>query len=525
MKYFVPAWQNKFDDWAYAIHKIEFDDAISNLRIQLRNGEPCGVIVADYIPQLAAQLDSEGVFPQTIWSAFDLIQGVESPMTRRIVDLDDFTWPAGTWFEYDPFRIVPYLDEQKIAQIIFNARGQILRIERFKDEWHFQDLVMDSRGWISCLKDYDQDSQLAEVTFLDPDGTWRIKENAKDGQITVNPLFETDFEQLKYPNRQALIDECLAKIVDQHLDPAVDQIIMTAADQQQIDPALFDDFAVAMTISRWHDFNAFLSRSLPWSKYRLITDSPRVDEQVHQMLGDELETLMLPIFASQFHLGHSRELLEQKIVLVVNDDDQTWLLPTLKQIVERIDPARDHETLQLISYDDQKLNHAKEILRELIEADHPMILLDPSEDELKANQDLQNANLAPELADLEADNQPIPVYTRRIGMPGDVLPILDEARILVDLDPAPDDFLQMAAISIGIPQINRVQTDLVEDHQNGLVIQTPADLDAALEYYLQNMKHWNQALVSAVAKINQYSDEMIIAAWQNLWGKEANNND
>lgn len=156
MKYFVPAWQNELDDWAHAVDRLKFDDAINNLKIFMRNDAQCGVIVSEYVPQLTAQLNEAGLAPEKLLTVFDLVQGVTDPRARQVLDLPDFNWPRGTWFEYDPFRVVAYCDDQKLAQVIFNARGQILRIERFEHDKHFQDLVMDSRGWLSCLQNYDE---------------------------------------------------------------------------------------------------------------------------------------------------------------------------------------------------------------------------------------------------------------------------------------------------------------------------------------------------------------------------------
>lgn len=515
MKYFVPAWQNELDDWAFAVDHLKFDDAINNLKIFMRNDAQCGAIVSEYVPQLTAQLNEAGLAPEKLLTVFDLVQGVTNPQSRQVLDLPDFNWPRGTWFEYNPFCVVAYCDDQKIAQVIFNARGQILRIERFEHGRRFQDLIMDSRGWVSCLHNYDEQAQLIERLFLNPAGSWRVKERIADGRVFVNPWFAKDFNKAEYQNRQALIDDFLPQLIKQNLDVKQDEIIFTAADQQRAKLSFFNGFETAVVISRWHTFADFLPRLGDFTG-QLVTDSAAVDARVHELLGDDCETLLLPIFSAQFHLGHSQEQLEQTILLVVNDLTSAELRDVLARLLARLDQARFNENLKLVSYDDDLLSHAEEIIKEFAQDCYPLVMLNPTPEQLKPNADVQDADLTSDMEDLQTA-QPIPINTKRITRPKDLLTILDTTRVLVDLSAAPDDFIQMAAVSVGVPQINRTASELVTHQQNGLRIKQLSQLDQALDYYLGSMKHWNEALVSSVALINRYSDEMIMNAWQNLW--------
>lgn len=247
-----------------------------------------------------------------------------------------------------------------------------------------------------------------------------------------------------------------------------------------------------------------------------MTDSAAVDARVHELLGNERETLLLPIFSAQFHLGHSQEQLEQTILLVVNDLTPAELRAVLSRLLARIDQAQFNENLKLVGYDDDQLSRAEELIKELVQEHYPLIMINPTPEQLKPNEDLQDADLTPDMEELSAA-QPIPIYTKRIAQPKDLLTMLDSTRVLVDLSMAPDDFIQMAAVSVGVPQINRTASELVTHQQNGLQIKQISQLDQALDYYLSSMKHWNEALVGSVAMINRYSDEMIMNAWQNLW--------
>lgn len=99
----------------------------------------------------------------------------------------------------------------------------------------------------------------------------------------------------------------------------------------------------------------------------------------------------------------------------------------------------------------------------------------------------------------------------------DLLQLLDQVRVVVDLGNNPDSYVQMASISVGLPQINLIKTDLVRDHENGLLLANVADLTVALQFYLGSMENWNRARVDAVQQINNYSGKRILHNWQLLW--------
>ncbi|MDT3991831.1 accessory Sec system glycosyltransferase Asp1, partial [Staphylococcus aureus] len=74
----------------------------------------------------------------------------------------------------------------------------------------------------------------------------------------------------------------------------------------------------------------------------------------------------------------------------------------------------------------------------------------------------------------------------------------------------PDLYLQISAISAGIPQINGQQTDYVSDYDNGRIINTVDELDDALNYYLFYLKNWNYAYAYSLKLIDAYASKNII---------------
>lgn len=78
----------------------------------------------------------------------------------------------------------------------------------------------------------------------------------------------------------------------------------------------------------------------------IVTDSEAADRHVHKIMGDQIETNLLPTFASQFSLGHSDEYTTQTILLFVSE--QTTMLNLRKglaQLMEMVDQNQNSERL------------------------------------------------------------------------------------------------------------------------------------------------------------------------------------
>lgn len=71
----------------------------------------------------------------------------------------------------------------------------------------------------------------------------------------------------------------------------------------------------------------------------------------------------------------------------------------------------------------------------------------------------------------------------------DLMKELSQLRVIVDLNQEPDLYLQISSISAGVPQINRRETDYVDDKLNGLIIDNIQQLRVALNYFINNLKN------------------------------------
>lgn len=352
MKYFVPSWHLGIGDWASTQQNITFDDAIGNMRIMNHADENYGLIIGDYKPQLITQLNAEGVAPTDTLAAFDWIQDTALQDNSRIVDIQDFNWPKGTYFEYGPFSVDAICNDEHIARLLFNNIGQILRIERWQNGCHQEDIIMDTRGFVSSIQTFDKQNQLQKTIFFNLHGDWRVIEDAKTGRCHINSRYQGDFTQSDYASRHDLINEAIASLIQKRLDKDSDQIVLTADDQQIIDLKQFNGFKTIIQASQWHANDRFWAPMNGRTDLTIVTDSEAADRHVHKIMGDQIETNLLPTFASQFSLGHSDEYTTQTILLFVSE--QTTMLNLRKglaQLMKMVDQNQNSERLQIVACD------------------------------------------------------------------------------------------------------------------------------------------------------------------------------
>ena len=116
-------------------------------------------------------------------------------------------------------------------------------------------------------------------------------------------------------------------------------------------------------------------------------------------------------------------------------------------------------------------------------------------------------NLDPE------DSVPILFYAEQCVDELSVSKCMREQRVLLDLRKVPELYLQITAISIGIPQIVRTRTEFVEHGRNGFVLKQIKNLPKVLNYYLDGMSGWNQARVCSYELVREYTTEQLLDKW------------
>ena len=104
----------------------------------------------------------------------------------------------------------------------------------------------------------------------------------------------------------------------------------------------------------------------------------------------------------------------------------------------------------------------------------------------------------------------------------EMIKTLEYVRLIVDLNPQPHLYTQIAGISAGIPQVNQVETVYVDHLKNGYLLSTITEFKKAAHYYLDTLKEWNQSLIYSIDKIKEHTGEKFVEKLDQ-WIEESTN--
>ena len=211
---------------------------------------------------------------------------------------------------------------------------------------------------------------------------------------------------------------------------------------------------------------------------------------------------VLPLFQSQFKLGHSQRITEQRVAVFAEHMTDQELMAVLGKLYPRLMKDPSATALYLFSYSNDQAGMISRVFAQFRKKHDGEFILSVNEIDPGENQ-------------LEEDELPplLKIKQQRLVSNADVLTALDKIRLLI-MWGQPDEFMSMAAVSVGIPILQNVASSELEDHHNGLLCHNWTELAAGVSYYLDNLKNWNMSLVYNVQLLNKYSEANLLKRWQ-----------
>lgn len=506
MLYFVPSWHQLLGDWAFQHGELSFDDAVNQMRVFQESHKKIGIIVTEYQPQIASKLNELALLPNQFISVFDYLQGI-SHLSGHTLDVNSFAWPAEVRFDYTPFRIQVDNQGTLYATISFDPYGRILAIDYYPDQHLRRRLLMDSRGFVSREEQY-QDNRPVKFTYFDEEGNWRFCHDQQTDEVRVNPEFPIDQQPLHFDHLRSLINSVLTKNLLSRLSDQ-DQLIITIDDNNQMDPRIFENYSPIYSVSRWHAATAKVQEISSLPNLRVVSDSQRTANNLLKQAN--ITSTVIPLFKSHFKLGHSQRIVEQRIGVFSDQLTAEQLDHLLEIIYQRLINPENKEELHFLSYSGAGIQAARQAILRLQDRHPNEFILPNHENERRVVEEDQ-------LLD-DSDLPILKIEEHQLTDLNRVAKIFDKLRILVDWRADPDEFLEMVAVNTGIPQLQRVVSDRVVDHQNGLICHNYQELADGLSFYLDSLKNWNQSLANDVQILNRYSDEYLLAKWRNVLEK------
>lgn len=522
MFWFIPAWYANNDwkeneqPWYSPRRQSEVDDTVKQIQLFDRKSDiEQMTILLSHAPNYRHFLHRQGLLHSRYWSCFDAIQEI-TVKRPAILSFHDLSWPEGMEFIYSPFAVVAMLDGKKYAQIEFGEDGNMFQLDMYRDDRLVRRNLYDDRGFLSLTCVY-RDGQMAYEQYLNEAGIWKICRYA-DGHVDVNP--KEDHYLLKYNNRketrtylhssyenmETLIREVLSAYVQHISANDIFCIAMHPLHSALLASVLKKRNKIASFFNkRCNLLEDFSSLTLASSCERLIVNSRDVITQagLTAVHGGIIATVITP-FDSRMDFGKSLQMKEQNILISADrleDVAFEQLVISVMPYLEQNESARINLFTRSAYYGVE--DHLLEKVREIL-AKHGF---DP---EVARKADGKQAE------NLLDEQKPVLFTVRKCVDELSVNKCLQEQRIVVDLEDETDLFLQISALSMGLPQIVRSGSEYVIDGGNGRILRDISKIGDVLSYYLDTLKHWNEANIASYELGRKYTSENLVTQWREV---------
>ncbi len=528
MLYFIPAWyqENKWSEseqtWYVRRMHTEFDDTVKQIQLFHRSGAyPYRILLLSFAPNFRHFLHRQGVYHAPYWSCFDAIQCVRRKRAR-VLSFHDLAWPAGVEFIYSMFVIVAMLQGEKYAQIEFGEDGNPIRIDIYWDGKVSRCNLYDDRGFVSSSIIYKEGKPVYQDYFME-NGVWKMRCFEEDGHVEINPKcpnyllqyeeqeYEKQFSRRSYPGMDQLIQEVLTAYLQL---TAKEDIFCVAMHERNI-PILRQALERKKRILSFFGNRYFLrnhpeSIDVAESADYIIVDSRENRERLSRESAGLLRKITdITPFDSRVDFGISQQLHVQKIMVPVDgmrEEVFQELIRNLGEYLKENEHARVHLFTRRAEWDRRQylLEQTRTALREA---------------GLEQGWAAEEAQKGTAENDLDKEEEiPIKFFVEQCVDELAVSKCMREQRVMVELRDTSEVYLQIMAISTGIPQIVGKETEFVEHGKNGFVLRRIEDLKDILAYYLDGLLNWNEAVVYSYELGKNYTTEKLLKKWKEVIG-------
>lgn len=522
MLYFIPAWYEKNQwceheqSWQERRMHTEFDDSVKHIQLFHRNHpHPYLITLLSYTPNFRHFLHRQSMYHAPYWSCFDAIQEVRRT-SMMVLSFHNLKWPEDIEFVYTPFVVMGMRRGARYAQIEFGEDGNMIRIDLYQKGQICRRNIYDDRGFVSSTILYEEGQPLYQ-DYLMENGEWKLRHFFSDDHVEVNPehpgfvIRYADaeckelFSDLRYDSMEAVIREVFTSFVEK--TNASDSFCIAMHEQHT---GLLEQVLIG---KRKTILSFYLDRYQPEGHLKLlqkadylITDSKEASDAIVAMdAGLHRKITDITPYDTRADLGTSQHLSIQKIMVPVDalsEEQLAELVFCLGEYLRTNERARIHLFTRDAAYE------------------RPQELLRLVKDCLAANgMNLAwvDENVGNRFMDAAFEEEsPIRFFVEQCVDELSVSRCMKEQRVIVDMSDLPELYLQILAISMGIPQIVRTQTQFVEAQKNGLVLEEAAQLSQALNYYLDGLVHWNEAVVASYEMSKKFSTRVLIDKWKEV---------
>lgn len=528
MQYFVPAWYKQGEwmeneqVWYRARTVTEFDDTVKQVQLFFRRHvAPFRIVLLGFSPNFRHFLHRQGVYHAPYWSCFDAMQGI-APRPMCTFSFHDLAWPDDVEFVYSPFAVLAMRGGEKFAQVEFAEDGNMLLVDMFQGGQRVCTNLYDDRGFVSCQIAY-KDGVPVRRRYFDDGGTWKFAQYLTDGHVVINPasawfLHGSGDSAKRVPyqrQRYDRLDDVIEEVLEDFLrDTAKDDVFTIAMDPQHsevLDRALAGRPKVLSFFGRRMGERGLTAagRRLLSSAACVVVDKEATAFGVCESMGSStVPVRVITPYEARVEFGVSLHLHVQNVLVAVDSLAPELFDATIVSLANYV-ITRNHLARVCLFTRSAHYDEKISLLR-------------------RAQGALQRAGLDPEMASdrqgvsenglPESDGTPVVFSVSQCVDELHVSRTIREQRVVVDLSPLPDQFLQISAMSTGIPQIAMRGTEYLEDGKNGRVIEDVSQLADAVDFYLGSVENFNEAQIASYELGGRFTSEELVKAWKEVIG-------
>ena len=530
MLYFVPAWHQP-DSWSeneqywYVRREhTEFDDTVKQVQLFHRNGNyPYRIILLSFAPNFRHFLHRQGVYHAAYWSCFDAM--LEITRTKAaFFSYKDMKWPEDCEFLYTNFAMVVERKGERFARIDFGEDGNLIQVDTYKDGRILRRNIYDDRGFVTGSILY-RDGQPVSQDYMNGKGSWKLRVFFDDGHVEVNPklpnyrLAEGDREEyrpykaLRYDSLGDMVAEVFEAYVG-FIEKDEAAIYCLAADgfYAPVEQKALKGQRIILSFfeNRCGDLKEEHMRALIKDASYLIADSSDNLKLLKRSIKSQYARFKeITPYDTRTDSGISQQLRVQKILVPidgVSDEEYGKLLGEIAPYLAGNPNAVVHLFSRRADYWLKRdwMAKTRDILGRL-----------GYDTRWAADEDNQQ-----NVAEVNPDGEEVRrrFFVEQCIDEMSVNRCLREQRIMVDIRKQAELYLQITALSVGIPQIVRARTNYVVDGMNGAVIKDVKEVRPYLVKYLDELKEWNRAKVHSYEISQMYSTKVLLDMWEEVIG-------
>lgn len=531
MLYFIPAWYHgndwkEFEQvWYLPKKHSEFDETVKQVQLfNRRQIMPFQILLLSFAPNFRHFLHRQSVFHAPYWSCFDAMCGIRS-RSVAVFSMNEVLWPEDVEFIHSPFCVIVRRKGALFAQVDFGEDGNMIRLDQYRNGQISRRSLFDDRGFISCCTFYENGVPKREE-YYNEQKVWKLRRDLADGHVEINPRENfylmnrggenrrVPYKRLVYSSMKEVIGEVSAAFL-LGTDPS--DIFCAAADRLHngLLHSLLDKrkliltfFAGRLMPETLKDDERKQTEAFLESAAYIVADSADSVRRIERLAGRKYDHLTdITPYDTRVDFGISTQLSVQKILLPsdrIREETLAELVPVLAEYMGKNKDARVHLFTRSANYN-RRSQLLEAVQRSLADAG-----FDPAmarDERGKSQKDgLQK----------EEEETPVLFFVDQCVDEMDVSRCMKEVRIIVDLSEEPDLFLQISAVSMGIPQIGRTENQYLVHGENGMVIRRAAELPELLAYYLENLSNWNSAMIASYEIGKKYTTDQLVAKWRGV---------